>query len=111
MLRSIQYESTGTMVSATSSEAASAIEVVIAKGLNSSPAMSPTKATGRNTMIVVTVEAVMAPATSLTAFEMARMRSRSNDRCLLMFSTTTIESSTTRPMAMVRAPSVSTLRV
>ncbi len=62
-----QYASTGTIVSATSSEATIAIVTVRAKGRKSSPVMSPTNAIGRNTATVVMVEAVIAVATSRTA--------------------------------------------
>ncbi len=52
------------MVSETNNDDRSAIVTVNAKGLNSSPARSPTKAIGRKTATVVSVEAVIAPATS-----------------------------------------------
>ncbi len=99
------------MVSETSSDATSAIVTVKAKGRNSSPTMPATKAIGRNTATVVTVEAVMAPATSRTARMITAARSPPSARWRLMFSMTTIESSTTRPMEMVSAPSVSRLSV
>ena len=50
------------MVSATKSEAASAMETVKEKGRKSSPTVPDTNASGRKTAIVVTVDAVMAPA-------------------------------------------------
>ena len=59
------------MVSETSSEASSAMVTVSANGRKSSPAMPPTRATGRNTATVVSVEAVTAAATSRTAVRMA----------------------------------------
>ena len=62
-----QYASTGTIVSATSSDESSAIVTVSANGRNSSPVTSPTNAIGRNTATVVMVDAVTAPATSRTA--------------------------------------------
>ena len=62
-----QYASTGTIVSATNRDAVIAIVTVSANGRNSSPVTSPTKAMGRNTATVVTVEAVIADATSRTA--------------------------------------------
>ncbi len=58
-----QDASTGTIVSETTSEARSAIETVTANGRNSWPAMPETNAIGRKTATVVSVEAVMAPAT------------------------------------------------
>ena len=98
------------MVSDTSREASSAIVTVSANGRNSSPVDPPTKEIGRNTVTVVTVEAVTAPATSRTAKTIVAARSAPATRCRLMFSMTTIESSTTRPMAIVRAPRVRMLR-
>jgi hypothetical protein len=52
------------MVRDTRSEESSAMVTVRANGRNSSPASSPTNAIGRKTATVVSVEAVMAPATS-----------------------------------------------
>ena len=99
------------MVSETKRDAASAMVTVNAKGRNSSPVMSPTSAIGRNTATVVAVDAVTAPATSLTALRMAGSFSSPRPMCLLMFSMTTMESSTTRPIAIVRAPRVMMLSV
>ena len=98
-------------MSETSNEAASAKVIVKAKGLNISPTMPDTKAMGKNTAMVVTVEAVMAPATSRTANTIALARGSPSRRCRLMFSITTIESSTTRPIEMVSAPRVSMFSV
>ena len=68
------------MVSETKRLAASAMVTVSAKGRNSSPVTSPTSASGRKTATVVTVEAVTAPATSLTALRMAvLLSSQSSD--------------------------------
>ena len=61
------------MVSDTAREASSAIPVVTANGRKSSPARPPTKPIGANTATVVRVEAVMAPATSLTAVRIASL--------------------------------------
>jgi hypothetical protein len=66
----------------------------------------PTRASGRKTATVVTVDAVTAPATSFTAARIASRLFSPKLRCRLMFSITTMESSTTRPMAIVSAPSV-----
>ncbi len=82
-----------------------------ANGRNSSPVISPTSASGRKTATVVTVEAVTAPATSRTAVLIAATFSSPREMCLLMFSMTTMESSTTRPIAIVRAPRVMMLSV
>ena len=81
--------------------------MVMAKGRKSSPAMPPTRAIGANTATEVRVEAVMAVATSPVPVRMAVRLSCPRDRWRLMFSTTTIESSTTRPIEIVRAPRVS----
>ncbi len=62
-----QYASTGTIVSATSSDDSIAIVIVSANGRKSSPVTSPTNAIGRNTATVVIVDAVIAEATSRTA--------------------------------------------
>ena len=106
-----QYASTGTIVSETNSDASRAIVTVMAKGRNSSPVSPPTSAIGKNTATVVIVEAVTAVATSRTAVRMAGSFSSPRPMCLLMFSITTMESSTTRPIAMVSAASVMMLSV
>ena len=98
------------MVRDTSSEAARASATVIAKGRNSSPTTPETKATGKNTAIVVRVEAVTAPATSRTeAMMSAGVRVTWPALRRLMFSVTTMESSTTRPIATVIAARVKML--
>ena len=94
------------MVSETSSEAISAMAMVRANGRNSSPVDPLTNEIGKKTATVVMVDAVMAPATSRTAPTMVSALSTPATRWRLMFSITTIESSTTRPIAMVRAPRV-----
>jgi len=96
-------------VSDTSREASSATVTVIANGANSSPTMPPTTAIGANTATVVRVEAVTAPLTSRTAVRIAVREGSPYSRWRLMFSSTTIESSTTRPTAMVSPPRVSRL--
>ena len=106
-----RYASTGTIVSATSSEASSAIVTVMANGRKSCPAMPETKAMGRNTATVVRVEAVIAPATWRTEATTLSGVSSPDPRRRLMFSITTIESSTTRPIAIVSAPRVRMLSV
>ncbi len=104
-----QYARTGITVSDTSSEASRATVTVIANGAKSWPTNPPTSAIGANTATVVRVDAVTAPATSRTPVMMACRFSSPYSRCRLMFSNTTIESSTTRPTAMVNAPRVSRL--
>ncbi len=104
-----QYASTGITVSDTSSEASRATVTVMANGANSWPTKPPTRAIGANTATVVSVEAVTAPATSRTPVTIACCLLSPYDRCRLMFSSTTIESSTTRPTAIVNAPRVNRL--
>ena len=105
-----QKASSGTIVSATNSEAVRAMATVTAKGRNSSPVEPETVATGRKTATVVRVEAVTAPPTSLTASTMSSIDGRRVCPVLrLMFSITTIESSTTRPTATVSAARVKRL--
>ena len=82
---------------------------VTANGRKSSPASPPTKAIGRNTATETRVEAVMAVATSRVPMRIAVRRSAPMSRWRRMFSTTTIASSTTRPIEMVSAPRVSVL--
>src|SRR5690625_1412705 len=69
-----QYASTGTIVSATSSEASIATVTVNAKGRNNTPDIPPTSAIGRNTATVVMVEAVIAAPTSRTASTIVSVR-------------------------------------
>ena len=106
-----QLASTGTTVRETKREATSATVTVTANGRNNSPAWPPTIPMGRKTATVVSVEDVTAPATSFTAVTIAACPVCPSDACRLMFSMTTMESSTTRPMATVRAPSVRMFRV
>jgi len=106
-----QLASTGTTVRATRSEAASARVTVQAKGRKISPACPPTRPMGANTATVVSVELVTAPATSLTARMIESGPNSPMAWCRLMFSITTIESSTTRPIATVSAAKVRMFRV
>ena len=103
--------STGTTVRDTSNDASRAMVTVSANGRNICPAWPPTSPMGRNTATVVSVELVMAPATSLTAPTIEPCPHSPIDWCRLMFSMTTMESSTTRPIATVSAPSVRMLSV
>ena len=59
------------MVSETNRDATKAIAKVNANGRKISPIRPLTKAIGKKTATVVIVAAVMAPATSLTAFRIA----------------------------------------
>ena len=98
-------------MSATSSEEARAIAAVSAKGRNISPVCPPTKIIGTNTAIVVSVEAVMAPATSETAPMIEANFVPPWEWRRRIASMTTIESSTTRPIEIVSAEIVSIFRL
>ncbi|OPZ49945.1 MAG: hypothetical protein BWY91_02939 [bacterium ADurb.BinA028] len=102
---------TGTTVRETNNDASSAMVTVMANGRNNSPVWPDTNPIGRKTATVVKVEDVTAPATSRTARMIDAGPNSPSPWCRLMFSMTTIESSTTRPIATVRAPRVRMLRV
>ncbi|OGW93065.1 MAG: hypothetical protein A3K11_07265 [Nitrospirae bacterium RIFCSPLOWO2_12_FULL_63_8] len=85
--------------------------IVRVSGTSSSRAMPTTKKIGRNTMTVVTVEAKIGMATSRAASTMASHRFCPVFRWRWMFSSSTIESSTSRPMPSARPPSVKTFSV
>ena len=90
----------------------SASTVVRAKGRNSSPARPGTSVMGRNTSTATTVAETTALATSVTASTMVAKRLLvENPRWRTMFSMTTMESSTMRPMASVRPASAMMLMV
>ncbi|MNV27008.1 hypothetical protein D3C71_1181430 [compost metagenome] len=88
--------------------------MVKAKGKNSSPTIPLTRASGKNTAMVTIVEDMIGTNISRVA---ALINSRpfsfspDNESRRYMFSMTTIESSTTRPMATVIAPRVIILSV
>ena len=73
-LRITSDASTGTTVNDTSRDASSAAETATANGRNSSPTCPLTSPIGANTATVVTVDAVIAPATSRTAVRIAARR-------------------------------------
>ena len=73
--------------------------------------MPPVKPSGRNTTTVITVAAKMATDTSRVPVMMAVFLSPPSCTCRKMFSSTTIELSTTRPMATVKPESVMMLSV
>ena len=80
-----------------------------ANGLNISPTDPDTNASGKNTMIVTRVEDRIGLNTSVVALTISESPlscSFLSDKRLYIFSTTTIESSMTRPIATVRAPNV-----
>ncbi|MCW0450703.1 hypothetical protein NB706_003537 [Xanthomonas sacchari] len=88
-----------------------AIATVNAWSRNSCPATPSTNTSGRNTAIVVRVEATTAMPTSRVPTIAASSTLRPRSRALAMLSSTTIESSTTRPVANARPPSDITLRL
>lgn len=90
-------------VSETTSEARRATVTATENGVKISPVMPPTNAMGRKTATVVSVEEVTAPATSRTAVVITANFSPPYPRWRLMFSSTTMESSTTRPIETVKA--------
>ncbi len=96
---------------ATASEARRENVTVMARSLNMCPAMLCIKTTGRNTAIVVSVEAVIARETSAVP-SMAAVRGESPSSCLRkMFSNTTMELSTTIPTPRANPPRVSRFTV
>ena len=106
-LESIHVATTGTTMSATTRLASRANVTVSANGRKNSEARPLTNPSGRKTATVVSVLAVIAPATSRVPVKAAERMLSPSCRCRWMFSITTMESSITRPMAMVSPPSVS----
>src|SRR5699024_3730028 len=99
----------GTIVIETSNDANKLNAIASANGLNISPTEPVTNANGRNTIIVTIVEDMIGLKTSFVALMISLSpvnASFLSDNRLYMFSTTTIESSITRPIATVSAPSV-----
>ncbi|KAG1535769.1 hypothetical protein G6F50_015225 [Rhizopus delemar] len=88
-----------------------AIATVNAWSRNSWPAMPSTNTSGRNTAMVVSVEATTAMLTSRVPAMAACRMPRPRSRALAMLSSTTIESSTTRPVASARPPSDITFKL
>ena len=82
-----------------------------ASALNRYLATPKRNITGKNTMMVVSVEASTGSATSSAPSCAACVGLLPASRCRLMFSSTTTESSTSRPMASAKPPSVITLIV
>ena len=103
--------SIGIRVIATTSEVPTASAMVSAWSRNSCPAMPSTNTSGRNTAITVRVDATTAMPTSRVPAMAASMMPSPRSRALAMLSSTTIESSTTRPVASASPPSDITLRL
>ncbi len=98
-------------MTATTNEASNATTTVSANGRKKLPAMPVRKAIGRKTATVVRVDAATAVMISRAPVYAATSGRSPSLTCLLMFSSTTIESSTTRPMATIMPPSVRMLSV
>jgi hypothetical protein len=92
-------------------EIATAAATVTPNSRNSRPVVSVRNASGRNTAIVETVAAITANRISFMPRRAASMRGVPSSIQRVMFSSTTIASSTTRPIASVTPSSVSVLIV
>ncbi len=89
----------------------SAKAMVSASGMKRLRATPVRKTTGKKTTMVVMVETKMGMATSWAAASTALLRSPPISRWRWMFSSSTIESSTSRPTPRARPPRVKTLSV
>ena len=96
-------ESMGVSVSDTHIETMSATERVIANSLKRRPASPGISSSGMNTaMSEAVIEKTVKPISALP-FKAACMGGSPSSTCRLMFSTTTIASSTTKPVEMMSA--------
>ena len=105
----MRAQSAGESVSATKPEIATAAATVMPNSRNRRPVVSVRKARGRKTAIVDRLAATTANAISSMPRRAACMRDMPDSIQRLMFSSTTMASSTTRPMARVTPMSVSVL--
>ncbi len=103
--------SAGVTVLETKNEVNRAMAIVSVSGISKRRAMPTTKKMGKNTTTVVTVDAKIGMATSRAASRIASHRRWFVLRCRWMFSSSTIESSTSRPMPSANPPSVKTFSV
>ena len=94
---------TGTSVRASAVDTIMMMLTIHPSWRNIIPAMPDTMVRGRNTQRVVRVEPIIEPATSDVPFTAASLRFSPRSMWREMFSSTTIELSTTMPMAMERA--------
>ena len=101
----------GISVSDTTREIISAIETVSAWSLNNWPATPCTNTSGKNTATVVSVDATTAMLTSRVPVMAACSTPSPRSRALAMLSSTTMESSTTMPVASARPARDMTLRL
>ena len=107
----LSEDSIGISVSETMSDIRMAMAMVSAWSLNSCPATPSTNTSGRNTATVVSVDATTAMLTSCVPAMAACSTPSPRSRAFAMLSSTTIESSTTRPVARARPPSDITFRL
>ena len=97
--------STGTSVRLTTIETTRATVSAKLNDWKNCPVTPRTKASGKKTRIVVSVEPITAPLISRLARSMASSPVCPSARCRAMFSMTTTESSMIRPMATASPPS------
>ena len=110
--RNTRSARSGVTVRDTRNEAKSEIEIVNVSGMKRSLICPSRNTVGTKTMIVVIVAAKIGMATSRAASRTALRRGVSGMfRWRLMFSSSTIESSTSRPTASASPPRVNTLSV
>ena len=93
----------GVVVSETSSEISTAIDSVTANSRNSRPTMPPISRIGRNTAISDRLIDSTVKPTSRAPSSAASKRGMPASMWRVMFSSTTMASSTTKPVAMVSA--------
>ena len=96
----------GVVVSEITSEIITALESVTANSRNSRPGWPPMNRSGMNTAISDTLMVSTVKPTSRAPSSAARRRDRPISRWREMFSSTTMASSTTKPVATVSAISV-----
>ena len=99
----------GVMVSAMMPDRITAPASVMANSRKSDPVSPPVKASGANTAASVMVIATMGPTISCMPLKEACMGDSPSSMCRWMFSTTTMASSTTSPIASTMARSESRL--
>ena len=105
-LRSNMAHSIGVVVSEMTSEIITAADSVTANSRNSRPACPPMNKSGMNTATSDTLMVSTVKPTSRAPCSAACLRERPISRCREMFSSTTMASSTTKPVATVSAISV-----
>ncbi len=98
--------STGTIVTATSSDISSEKMTTTESCLNRMLEMPVRKSSGTNTAMCVSTDATIAPHTSSEPSIAAVTRSLPCSMCRYAFSSTTMAASTTMPMPSARPPNV-----